>query len=109
MLLGSILGSMTLLMALAMICTTGLIGAFMFAVNQKDGKLGAMLEACGPWAIALICAAYALSPIDAIPEIVVGPFPGLLDDLAVIFAGVIAARQAWKRQEEAQQSQRRAA
>lgn len=39
------------------------------------------------WSFVVLCGLYALSPIDALPEIVLGPF-GCVDDLAAAAAGI---------------------
>ena len=51
------------------------------------------------WGFVALCGAYALSPVDVLPEIVLGPF-GLVDDLGAVVAGVgtaISTIQAQKR------------
>ena len=39
------------------------------------------------WGFVALCAAYAISPVDAMPEVVLGPF-GLVDDLGAVVMGV---------------------
>jgi len=48
-----------------------------------------LMQICG-WGMAAVCGAYALSPIDVIPEAFLGPF-GLVDDLAAVVLGIISA------------------
>ncbi len=43
-----------------------------------------------PWIFVALCAVYALSPIDALPELALGPF-GCVDDIAAIAAGITTA------------------
>jgi uncharacterized membrane protein YkvA (DUF1232 family) len=45
------------------------------------------------WAVAIGCFCYVVSPLDAMPEIILGPF-GLFDDAGVAIAGFLAARDA---------------
>ncbi|MBX9653773.1 DUF1232 domain-containing protein [bacterium] len=47
------------------------------------------------WLFAAFCGVYLVSPIDVLPEALVGPF-GLVDDLGALVAGVLSARAAWK-------------
>jgi uncharacterized membrane protein YkvA (DUF1232 family) len=39
------------------------------------------------WSFVVLCGLYAISPIDALPEVALGPF-GLVDDLAAMAAGI---------------------
>lgn len=39
------------------------------------------------WSFVVLCGLYAISPVDALPEVVLGPF-GLFDDLAAAAAGI---------------------
>lgn len=50
-------------------------------------KLRQMLMPFVAWGFVALCAAYAISPVDALPEIVLGPF-GLVDDLGAIVMGI---------------------
>ncbi len=42
------------------------------------------------WALAIVCAVYTLSPIDLVPEAILGPL-GMVDDLGAVAAGITAA------------------
>lgn len=53
-------------------------------------KLRDMLMPFVAWGFVALCAAYTLSPVDVLPEIVLGPF-GLLDDAGAVIAGVATA------------------
>lgn len=39
------------------------------------------------WGFVALCAVYAISPVDILPEVVMGPF-GLLDDFGAVVAGI---------------------
>jgi uncharacterized membrane protein YkvA (DUF1232 family) len=45
------------------------------------------------WAIAIACGIYVISPVDALPEIILGPL-GLFDDVGALVAGLLSARAA---------------
>ena len=45
------------------------------------------------WAMAIFCGVYVVSPVDVIPEALLGPF-GLIEDIGAVVAGISAARMA---------------
>ena len=54
----------------------------------------------GPWGIphgwwVLICLLYILSPVDLVPEIILGPL-GLVDDIGLLMFGVASAKKWWQ-------------
>lgn len=51
-----------------------------------------LTQLCG-WGMAAVCGAYALSPIDVVPEVFLGPF-GLIDDIFAVLFGIMSARSA---------------
>lgn len=61
--------------------------AAMILLAMPQSKLRDLLMPFISWGFVVLCGIYALSPIDVMPEIVLGPF-GLFDDLAAVAAGV---------------------
>ena len=53
---------------------------FMVLLSLPQCKLRDMLMPFVAWGFVVLCAAYAISPVDILPEIALGPF-GLFDDL----------------------------
>jgi uncharacterized membrane protein YkvA (DUF1232 family) len=51
------------------------------------------------WCVAILCAIYCISPVDIVPEALLGPF-GLVDDLGAVVAGITAVRSAMKASKE---------
>ena len=60
---------------------------FMVLLALPQCKLREMLMPFVAWGFVALCAAYAISPIDVFPEILLGPF-GLVDDFAAVVMGV---------------------
>ena len=63
---------------------------FLVLLSLPQCKLREILMPFVAWAFVALCAAYAISPVDALPEIILGPF-GLFDDLIAAAAGVSTA------------------
>lgn len=71
-----------------MVIVGGLIVVtFMVLLALPQCKLRDMLMPFIAWGFVALCAAYAISPVDALPEIVLGPF-GLFDDFVAAVAGL---------------------
>jgi len=81
-----------LVIVFGVIVVTGLI---LLALPQC--RLRDLLMPFISWGFVVLCGLYAISPIDALPEIALGPF-GLFDDLAAVAAGVCAAMSTIKAQ-----------
>jgi uncharacterized membrane protein YkvA (DUF1232 family) len=74
-----------------MVVMAGLIViTLMVLLALPQCKLRAMLMPFVAWGFVALCAAYAISPVDLLPEVVMGPF-GLFDDLGAVVAGVATA------------------
>lgn len=72
---------------------------FLVLLALPQCRLREMLSPFLAWAFVALCAAYALSPVDVLPEILLGPF-GLVDDLGAVVLGVgtaVSTIQARKR------------
>jgi uncharacterized membrane protein YkvA (DUF1232 family) len=63
---------------------------FMILLALPQCKLRDMLMPFVAWGFVALCAAYAISPVDILPEVVMGPF-GLFDDAGAVVAGVATA------------------
>ena len=64
-----------------------IIITFMVLLALPACKLRDMLMPFVAWGFVAMCAAYCISPVDALPEIVLGPF-GCVDDFMALAAGV---------------------
>ena len=64
-----------------------IVVTFMVLMALPQCKLRDLLMPYIAWSFVVLCGLYAISPIDALPEIALGPF-GLFDDLAAVAAGV---------------------
>ena len=79
-------------------CGTILLVAFGILLSLPDSKLRAFLLPIVGWTVAIFCAVFVISPVDIVPEILLGP-AGLVDDLAATVTGIAAARVAMKAKE----------
>lgn len=64
-----------------------IIITFMILLSLPQCKLREMLMPFVAWGFVALCAAYAISPVDVFPEVLLGPF-GLVDDFAAVVMGV---------------------
>lgn len=80
---------------LAMQCGSLLLLAFLILLALPQSKLRSVLMPVVGWTLAIFCGAYCISPVDVIPEAVLGPF-GLLDDLGAGALGIASAMAAYK-------------
>ncbi len=78
------------LLRLMVIAGCLIVLTFMVLLSLPQSKLREFLMPFVSWAFVALCAAYAISPVDALPEIVFGPF-GLVDDLGAVTLGVATA------------------
>jgi uncharacterized membrane protein YkvA (DUF1232 family) len=72
---------------------TILVVVTLWFMHQPDSPLKTIALRGSAAVFALIAPAYVLSPVDVMPEAILGPF-GLVDDLAAAIAGFLAARYA---------------
>jgi uncharacterized membrane protein YkvA (DUF1232 family) len=84
------------LISIIAICGSALTLTMLILVSLPQSKLRAALVQIFGWLFAAFCLFYFASPIDLLPEAVLGPFFGLFDDAAAVIAGVAAARAAWR-------------
>ena len=63
---------------LMMLCGTGVVIAFVVLLAMPKSELRSVLMPIVGWAMAIFCGFYAISPIDILPEAVLGPF-GLIE------------------------------
>lgn len=78
-----------------LLCGTLLAATFAVLLSLPNSKLRDFLMPIVGWCMAIFCGVYCISPIDIVPEAVLGPF-GLIDDLGALVAGIAAARMAMK-------------
>lgn len=74
-------------------CGTILAVVFVVLLSLPQSQLRAFLLPIVGWCIAIFCGIYCISPVDILPEVLLGPF-GLIDDIGAIVAGIAAARTA---------------
>ena len=91
----SLLGMIQLLL----LCGTVLTLAFVVLLSLPKSELRTFLMPIVGWAMAIFCGIYAISPVDVVPEVVLGPF-GLIDDIGAVVAGIGAARMAMNAKNE---------
>lgn len=75
------------LLRLLVIAGSLIILTFMVLLALPQCKLRDMLMPFVAWGFVALCAAYVISPVDALPEIALGPF-GIADDFMALVAGV---------------------
>lgn len=73
-----------------LICGTLLGVAFFVLLSMPQSQLRAFLLPIVGWGVAIFCGIYCISPVDIVPEALLGPF-GLVDDLGAVAAGLTAA------------------
>ena len=76
-----------------------LVMTFMILLALPQCRLREILMPFVAWGFVALCGLYAVSPVDVMPEILLGPF-GLVDDLGAVVLGVgtaISTVQAQKR------------
>jgi uncharacterized membrane protein YkvA (DUF1232 family) len=95
----SIMQSLFGLMQTIVLCGTVLVVAFVGLLSLPQSKLRAFLLPIVGWCVAILCAIYCISPVDIVPEALLGPF-GLVDDLGAVVAGITAVRSAMKASKE---------
>jgi len=81
------------------VCGTILAVTFAVLLSLPESKLRDFLMPILGWCVAIFCGIYCISPIDIVPEAVLGPF-GLIDDLGALVTGIAAARMAMKKAKE---------
>ena len=80
---------------LMMLCGTLVVIAFVVLLAMPKSELRSVLMPIVGWAMAIFCGFYAISPIDILPEAVLGPF-GLIDDIGAVIVGISSAKAAMK-------------
>ena len=76
-------------------CGTLLAFGMMVLISLPESKLRDVLIQIVGWVFAIFCGVYCISPVDIIPEALLGPF-GLVDDVGAAVAGVTSAVAAWR-------------
>lgn len=78
---------------LMLFCGTALTVTFGVLLSMPNSKLREFLMPIVGWGVAIFCGIYCISPIDIVPEALLGPF-GLIDDIGAVVGGIAAARAA---------------
>lgn len=87
------------LLELMVIAGTLIVTTFLVLLALPQCKLRQLLMPFVAWGFVVLCALYVVSPVDALPEIVLGPL-GAVDDLAAVVAGVGTAMATIKAQRQ---------
>ncbi len=87
------------LLEVLVIAGTLVVLVFLILLALPQCRLRQLVMPFVAWGFVVLCALYAVSPVDVLPEIVMGPF-GLVDDAAAIIAGVGTAMATIKAQRE---------
>lgn len=74
-------------------CGTILAVSFFVLLSIPQCKLREFLLPVVGWCVAIFCGIYCISPVDLLPEVVLGPF-GYLEDIGAAVTGIAAARMA---------------
>lgn len=74
----------------AMTCCTILGIAFMIVLSLPQSRMRDVMKKV---LTALVCMVYIVSPIDFMPEVVLGPL-GVVDDCGALIAGIVSLKQA---------------
>ena len=91
--------SLLFMISTMLVCGTILAATFAVLLSLPKSKLRDFLMPVIGWIVAIFCGIYCISPIDIVPEAVLGPF-GLIDDLGALVTGIAAARIAMKQTRE---------
>lgn len=78
-----------------LVCATVLGIAFVIALSLPKSKFQTVVSEICSWAAVALCGLYVVSPMDSLPEVVLGPV-GIIDDIGAIFL-------AWQAYKSAQQ------
>ena len=81
------------------ICGTLLCMTFVGLLAMPKSELRSVLMPIVGWAMAIFCGFYVVSPVDLVPEALLGPV-GVIDDIGAIFVGISAAKMAMKSKDE---------
>jgi uncharacterized membrane protein YkvA (DUF1232 family) len=76
-------------------CGSMLVLAFLVLLSLPQSKLRAVLMPIVGWTLAIFCGLYCISPIDILPEAMLGPF-GFFDDIGAAALGIASALTAQK-------------
>jgi uncharacterized membrane protein YkvA (DUF1232 family) len=82
-------------LAVLALCGTALAIAMLWLVNMPRSPLRDLLVQVVGWLFAIFCAIYCISPIDVLPEAILGPF-GLVDDVGAAAVGLMSAMAAYR-------------
>lgn len=89
------------MLKMMMMCGTLLGIAAVVALSLPKSRLRTVLTEVCSWAFMVFCGFYAVSPIDILPEAVLGPF-GYFDDLGAVYLGYQSLQSALASRRERQ-------
>lgn len=81
------------LLQLLVVCGTGLTLAIMILASMPSSRFRNVTKQVVHWLIAAFAGLYVISPVDLMPEIILGPV-GALDDLVALVACILSIRSA---------------
>ena len=87
------------MLKLGMLCGMVVVVAFLVLLAMPKSELRSVLMPIVGWAMAVLCGFYVVSPVDLVPEALLGPV-GVIDDIGAIFVGISAAKMAMKSKDE---------
>ena len=76
-------------------CGTLLVVTLAILLSLPQSRLRDFLTPIIWWCVAVFCGIYCISPIDIVPEALLGP-AGIVDDIGALAAGFVAVRNAMK-------------
>ena len=83
------------MISVLLICITCAFIAFLVLASLPNSPVRDLLLQLVAWLFAGSCVVYTVSPVDILPEIILGPF-GLPDDLIAIVMGIVSIATAIK-------------
>ena len=87
------------MLKLMMLCGMVVVVAFLVLLAMPKSELRSVMMPIVGWAMAVFSGLYVLSPVDLVPEALLGPI-GIVDDIGAIFVGISAAKMAMAAKDE---------
>lgn|SRR5487761_1174193 len=98
---GAIVSSFFQMLQTLLVCLTVLGLAWVVALSLPKSRARTVLTEVVSWGFLAFCTAYTVSPLDILPEAVLGPF-GFVDDLGAVFLGYQSFQSAMQARRERQ-------
>lgn len=87
------------MLKLMMLLGAVVVIAFLVLLAMPKSELRSVMMPIVGWAMAVFSGLYVLSPVDLVPEALLGPI-GIVDDIGAIFVGISAAKMAMAAKDE---------